>query len=148
MSNRHWSRALVLQSLFEWDFNNREKSAESCLQENIGRNIERGESLADMKFTHELMVGIMNNIEKIDQEIQKYAPNWPLEQMTNVDRSILRLGMYEIKFSKEVPPKVAINEAIELGKKFSGEPSGKFVNGVLGAVFREMQEAGDPRATT
>lgn len=147
MSNRHWSRALVLQSLFEWDFNNRAKAPDLCLNENIQRNMERRESLADMEFATELMHGIIKNIDAIDVEIQKHAPNWPLEQMSNVDRNILRLGMYEVKLCESVPPKVAINEAIELAKKFSGEPSGKFVNGVLGAVFREMQEAGDPRAT-
>ncbi|MBU1148677.1 transcription antitermination factor NusB, partial [Patescibacteria group bacterium] len=78
--------------------------------------------------------------QEIDQLITKYAPEWPLDQITTVDRNVLRIGVYELKFDDDIPPKVAINEAIELAKTFGGESSGKFVNGVLGAIFKDMQE--------
>jgi N utilization substance protein B len=140
MANRHLSRSIAMQSLYEWDFLGKDKSK---LDEIIQKNIEEfGPGLESHDFIKRLVGGVVENIEKLDKIISKSAPEWPLEQITIVDRNILRLGLYELLFGdrKEVPPKVAINEAIELAKSFGGESSGKFVNGVLGTVYREIGE--------
>src|SRR3989344_1155869 len=131
MANRHLSRSIAMQSLYEWDFRGKE---DSKLPELIAQNIkEFGPGLEDDAFICKLVEGVRVHISKIDQIIMKAAPEWPIEQITMVDRNVLRLGIYELLFGdyKEVPPKVAINEAIELAKTFGGESSGKFVNGVL-----------------
>jgi len=103
--------------------------------------LEFAPNLKEKEFSRELIKGTVENLSKIDEIISKAAPQWPIEQIANVDRNILRIGVYELLFGdqKAVPPKVAINEAIELGKAFGGENSGRFINGVLGAIFREMQ---------
>jgi N utilization substance protein B len=140
MANRHLSRSVVMQSLYEWDFSGRD---DSHLGEIVGRNIkEFAPGLDSMEFIQRLVKGVINNLEKLDKIIGKSAPEWPIEQITIVDRNILRLGLYELLFGdrKEVPPKVAINEAIELAKSFGGESSGKFINGVLGTIYREIGE--------
>ena len=105
---------------------------------------EFGPGMEEVDFVWRLVNGVIENIDKIDEIISKAAPQWPLEQITIVDRNVLRLGLYELIFSnrEEVPPKVAINEAIELAKTFGGESSGKFINGVLGTVYRELGEPG------
>ena len=87
-----------------------------------------------------IVKGVANNLSEIDKTITKYAPEWPLEQITNIDRNVLRIGVYEIAYDPEIPEKVAINEAIELAKTFGGESSGKFVNGVLGSVYKNIQK--------
>ena len=140
MANRHLARSIVMQSLYEWDFWGRdEKKLEAAVEQNIK---EFGPGLDNSDFIWRLVKGVVANLSKIDKIIEKAAPEWPLEQITILDRNILRLGLYELLFGdrKEVPPKVAINEAIELAKGFSGESSGKFVNGVLGTVYREIGE--------
>jgi N utilization substance protein B len=129
-----------MQSLYEWDFWNRD---ESKVKEIVDKNIEEfGVGLENTDFILRLVRGVVENLPKLDKIIEKSAPEWPLEQITIIDRNILRMGLYELLFGdrKEVPPKVAINEAIELAKGFSGESSGKFVNGVLGTVYREIGE--------
>ena len=139
MSTRHLSRSIVVQSLYEWDFLDKKPD----LKEIVKRNLEEfGKKLKDKKFVWELVSGIVKNLEDIDKIIQAAAPQWPLEKMGTIERNILRLGLYELLFGdkKAVPPKVAIDEAIELAKEFVNETSGKFVNGVLGAVFREMEK--------
>jgi N utilization substance protein B len=131
-----------MQSLYEWDFWGRDKNK---LQEIVERNTkEFGPGMEEVDFVWRLVNGVIENIDKIDEIISKAAPQWPLEQITIVDRNVLRLGLYELIFSnrEEVPPKVAINEAIELAKTFGGESSGKFINGVLGTVYRELGEPG------
>lgn len=140
MANRHLSRSVAMQSLYEWDFKGKNPSH---LDEIVERNIrEFAPGLEETDFIERLIKGVADNLKKIDKIIEKCAPEWPLEQITVVDRNILRIGLYELLFSKreEVPPKVAINEAIELAKTFGGESSGKFINGVLGTVYREMGE--------
>lgn len=142
MANRHLSRSVALQSLFEWDFRGKQKSA---LKEIAKHNVtEFAPGMDDTDFVYDLVMGVHNNIKEIDGLITNSAPDWPLEQITNVDRNVLRLGIYELQFAKadDVPPKVAINEAIELAKNFGGVSSGKFVNGVLGTIYKEM---GEPR---
>lgn len=142
MANRHLSRSIAMQTLYEWDFNGgKESKMKEILERNIG---EFAPGLEDDKFVRELIKGILENKEKIDEIIIKTAPEWPLEQINLIDRNVLRLGIYELLFGKreEVPPKVAINEAIELAKSFGGETSGKFVNGVLGTIYRAIGEPG------
>jgi transcription antitermination protein NusB len=140
MANRHLSRSIAMQCLYEWDFNN--KKSED-LDEIIEKNIrEFGPGMDDTAFVRFLVENSVKNIEQIDPLIEKCAPEWPLSQVTVVDRNILRLGIFELLFGnyEEVPPKVAINEAIELAKSFGGESSGRFVNGVLGTIYRELGE--------
>lgn len=142
MANRHLARSIVLQSLYEWDFRNK---SDSEADEIISRNAEEfagGE--ADLSFMKILLANILEKRKDIDNIIINAAPDWPLEKISIVDRNILRIGLFELLFSDkdEVPAKVAINEAIELAKSYGGEKSGKFVNGVLGSVYREMGEPG------
>lgn len=135
MSNRHLARSIAMQALFEWDF--REQPAET-LPVIIERDLkEFGPGLDETKFAEKIIEEVHKNIKEIDALITKYAPQWPIEQITVIDRNVLRIGIYELKFNKEVPPKVAINEAIELAKNFGGPASGKFINGVLGAIYKD-----------
>jgi len=140
MSNRHLARTIALQTLYQWDFNGR---AKDNLDENIKRNLKNfAPQFDDKGFIENLVKGVIKNQDKIDSLIIKYAPEWPLEQITMVDRNVLRIGIQEMKFDDDIPEKVAINEAIELAKTFGGESSGKFVNGVLGTIYKEMQDSG------
>jgi N utilization substance protein B len=142
MANRHLSRYVVLQSLFEWDFRGAKKEE---ISEIIKRNSsEFADSLADVGFAEHLVYGVLERQKDLDMIIEKAAPDWPIEKISSVDRNVIRMGLYELLFAKreEVPAKVAINEAIELAKTFGGEKSGKFVNGVLGAVYKELGEPG------
>lgn len=132
-----------MQSLYEWDFWG--KGDEGKLKEVTERNIEEfGPGMSDSEFIWNLINGIKGKVEEIDGWIIKYAPEWPLDQISLTDRNVLRVGIYELLFGnrEEVPPKVAINEAIELAKNFGGESSGKFINGVLGAIYKEIGEPG------
>ncbi|MEK7462241.1 MAG: transcription antitermination factor NusB [Patescibacteria group bacterium] len=142
MANRHLSRSIVLQSLFEWDLNALEKKAvEDVLERNV---LEFAPNKTDMPFMGKLLDGVLAKQPELDLVIEKAAPEWPIDRISPVDRNILRLGLYELLFSErsEVPAKVAINEAIELAKQFGGENSSRFVNGVLGAVYKEIGEPG------
>ena len=142
MANRHLARSIAMQSLFEWDFGG-EPDAE--MEQILSRNVkEFAPGLEDDKFVRELANGVLKNRKKLDSIIEKAAPEWPLDQIAIVDRNVLRLGLFELLFEdrKEVPPKVAINESIELAKTFGSDSSGKFVYGVLGTVYREIGEPG------
>lgn len=142
MANRHLSRSIVLQSLFEWDLNAIDRKA---VAEVLDRNIEEfAPNKTDRPFMDNLLSGILGKQPELDLVIEKAAPEWPIDRISPVDRNILRLGLYELLFSdrKEVPAKVAINEAIELAKQFGGDNSSRFVNGVLGAVYKEIGEPG------
>ncbi|MFA5871394.1 MAG: transcription antitermination factor NusB [Parcubacteria group bacterium] len=140
MANRHLLRSIAMQCLYEWDFRDKnDKLTEEIILHNIK---EFGPGIDDDSFIHSLVRGVLKHRDKIDKLIEKCAPEWPLEQVTIVDRNVLRMGIYELVFGnyEEVPPKVAINEAIELAKTYGGESSGRFVNGVLGTIYREMGE--------
>ncbi len=140
MASRHLSRSIAMQSLYEWDFSGRD---DEKLEEIVNRNIkEFAPGLDDASFVWELVKNTLERRATLDKIIEKTAPEWPIEQITMIDRNILRLGIYELLYGNrsEVPPKVAINEAIELAKTFGGESSGKFVNGVLGTIYREIGE--------
>ena len=135
MANRHLSRTVAMQALYEWDFN----GGRGDLEEITKRSITSfAPGIDDPKFIHDLITGVKTHQQEIDAIIEKTAPEWPLDQITIIDRNILRLGIFELMYAKEVPPKVAINEAVELGKTFGGGSSGKFVNGVLGTLYRQM----------
>ncbi len=137
MSSRHLSRSIVMQSLYEWDFSRKEKDLKKIVEKNIK---EFGPGLEDESFIWQLITGVTEKLNQIDGIIEKAAPEWPIEQITIIDRNVLRIGLYELLYAKkeEVPPKVAINEAIELAKTFGGESSGKFINGVLGTVYKNL----------
>ena len=130
-----------MQSLFEWDFGGGKEDAKAVLNRNI---LEFGPGVEDADFAKKLVEGVFKHKKEIDDIIQKAAPEWPIPQIAPVDRNVLRIGLFELLYGnrKEVPPKVAINEAIEMAKSFGGETSGKFVNGVLGTVYRELGEPG------
>ena len=141
MANRHLGRTIIMQSLYQWDV--RGKKTEE-LQAALERNLkEFAPEFDDLKFVEDTVNGIVTNLDTIDALISRYAPQWPLEQITPVDRNVLRVGVYELKLAKDIPARVAINESIELAKTFGGEASGKFVNGVLGAIFRDMTAKGE-----
>ncbi len=139
MASRHLSRSIAMQSLYEWDFGNQQADLDKIVEKNIK---EFGPGLKDETLIWQLTEGVIKHLLKIDKIIEKAAPEWPLSQITVVDRNILRIGLYELLYAdkSEVPPKVAINEAIELAKSFGGESSGKFVNGVLGTVYKELEK--------
>jgi transcription antitermination protein NusB len=142
MANRHLSRSVVLQALFEWDFCG-QKDAD--IPDIIDRDAQEfAPGVGGIAFMEELMKGILAKRTEIDDIITKAAPEWPIDKISPVDRNVLRMGLYELLFADrgEVPAKVAINEAIELAKTFGGDTSGRFVNGVLGAVYKELGEPG------
>lgn len=140
MAYRHLLRSIAMQTLYEWDFKGKDSA---LLPGIIDRNLkEFAPGINDPVFIDSLVKGVVKYLAQVDKIIETCAPEWPIEQITLVDRNILRLGIYELLFGKheEVPPRVAINEAIELAKTFGGPSSGKFVNGVLGTIYKEMGE--------
>ena len=140
MASRHLSRSIAMQSLYELDFN---KFDNRQIDEIVKHNIaEFAPNSVQADFIKKLTKGVLDKQSVIDPIIEKCAPEWPIEQITIVDRNILRLGIFELLFGdyNETPPKVAINEAIELAKAYGGDGSGRFINGVLGTVYREMGE--------
>ena len=138
MANRHLSRSIAMQALFEWDFHDGKEKIKEIVERDLS---EFGPGLRDEGFAKKLAEGVAKHEKDIDNIIEKAAPEWPIPQIAPVDRNVLRIGLYELLFGdqKEVPPKVAINEAIEIAKNYSGPNSPKFVNGVLGTVYRQME---------
>lgn len=138
MASRHLSRSIAMQSLYEWDFSGKKPDE---LKEIVERNIaEFGPGLEDQSFVWQLVTATVQHMGEINKIIESAAPEWPLDQITIVDRNVLRIGLFELLYANktEVPPKVAINEAIELAKTFGGESSGRFINGVLGTVYKNL----------
>ena len=140
MSSRHLSRSIAMQSLYEWDFSDQKEDLKKIVEKNIkefGPGLENNDG-----FIWQLVTGVIQYLKEINSIIEKAAPQWPINQINIVDRNILRVGLYELLFGDKeaVPPKVAINEAIELAKGFGGESSGRFINGVLGTVFKEIKK--------
>jgi len=139
MATRHLIRSIILQSLYEWDFYKQKHN----LTEIVDRNLkEFGPGINEPEFAWKIVKGIAENFDNINKIIGKAAPEWPIEQISVIDRNVLRIGLYELLFAdhNEVPEKVAINEAIELAKNYGGPNSGKFINGVLGTVYKEIQK--------
>ncbi|HAZ16755.1 MAG: transcription antitermination factor NusB [Candidatus Jacksonbacteria bacterium RIFCSPLOWO2_02_FULL_43_9] len=149
MSTRHLARTIALQTLYEWDFNGKR---DDRIHDFLAYNKSQfGPGLDDGDFTKRLIEGVLKEHTIIDPLIEQYAPEWPLDHITIVDRNILRIGIFELLHCADVPPRVAINEAIELGKAFGGESSGKFVNGVLGSMYNDFLSSGkitDPKEAT
>ena len=137
MASRHLSRSIVLQSLYEWDFYDKKPELKNIVERNIK---DFGPGLEELDFIWKLIDGISAHLEELNKIIETAAPEWPLAQISMIDRNVLRIGLFELLYAnkEEVPPKVAINESIELAKTFSGPTSGKFINGVLGTVYKQL----------
>ncbi len=137
MATRHLVRTIVLQSLYEWDFYKKEKDLAQIVERNVA---EFGPGIDEPDFVWRLVKGIVEHLEDINKIIEKAAPEWPLDQIAIIDRNVLRIGLFELLYADkgEVPPKVAINEAIEIAKSYGGVNSPRFINGVLGTVYKEI----------
>ena len=141
MATRQLARSVVLQSLYEWDFYKQKADFTKILERNL---LEFAPGIDEPEFAWKLAKGVVDHLSEINKIIEKAAPEWPLEQIAVVDRNALRVGLYELLYAdpEEVPPKVAINEAIEISKNYGGPNSGKFINGVLGTIYKQLVEAG------
>lgn len=140
-SNRHLGRIVALQTLYEQDFRLDCKDEDFDLKTVLDRNIERySETIDDKDFILRLVDGVVTRQSELDEVLQPLAPEWPLAQIARMDRIVLRIGLFELLHEKDVPPKVAINEAVELAKAFGSENSSKFINGVLGTALRNIEE--------
>lgn len=141
-SNRHLGRIIALQTLYEYEFRVDSGDSQIDLEQILDDNLTRYEkSVGDRDFVKTLVFGVIEHQENLDNQLQPIAPEWPIKQVARVDRNILRLGLYELLFlTDSVPPKVAINEAVELAKAFGSENSSKFINGVLGTAYRQTEE--------
>lgn len=144
-SNRHLGRIVALQTLYEYEFRQESHDESLNLQDILKRNLERYETaIDDTEFVNTLVTGVIDAQSAIDAMIQPIAPDWPIEQIARIDRNILRIGVFELVHKADiVPPKVAINEAVELAKAFGSDNSSKFVNGVLGTAYRTLVEGAD-----
>ena len=139
-SNRHLGRIIALQTLYEQDFRLDCEDSSFDLEQVLKRNIERYKDMVDDRaFIEELVRGVDKKREELDKILQPVAPEWPIDQIARMDRIVLRIGAYELLFGSDVPPKVVINEAVELAKGFGGDNSSKFINGVLGTVLRQKE---------
>ncbi len=147
MATRHLARSIVLQSLYEWDFSNKEKDLVQIVQRNMD---EFGPGINEPEFVWKIVKGVVDHLSEIDAVISKSAVEWPFEQIALIDRNVLRIGVYELLYvdHNEVPYKVAINEAIELAKNYGGVNSGKFINGVLGTVYKQLEIVEASSSTT
>ena len=139
MATRHLVRTVILQSLYEWDFYNQKHDLVQILERNLN---EFAPGIDEPEFAWKILKGLAEHLKEIDGIITKAAPDWPLAKIAIIDRNILRIGLYELLYAdpNEVPPKVAINEAIEMAKNYGGPNAGRFINGVLGTVYREMKK--------
>lgn len=141
-SNRHLGRIIALQTLYEYDFRSEAGDKSLDIDEITARNIGRySETVEDTEFIQRLIEGVVKTAAALDKELQPVAPEWPIEQIARMDRLVLRIGLWELKHESDVPPKVVINEAVELAKAFGGENSSKFINGVLGTLLKQETEA-------
>ena len=149
-SNRHLGRIVALQSLYEFEFRSQSNDTSVDIDEILVRNLDRYETaIEDKDFVDSLVKGVLKVQEDLDKQIAPIAPDWPIDQIARIDRNILRIGMYELLHqAKVVPPKVAINEAVELAKAFGSDNSSKFINGVLGTAFRTLVEDKTDASTT
>lgn len=142
MSNRHLARSMVMQCLYQWDFRGQPSAALPAITEQVIAEFGLGLDDENKQFVRETVTKVVDNLPAIDKKIVEYAPKWPMGQMSAVDRNILRIGVFELFFNDAIPAKVAINEAIEIAKSYGGQSSGKFVNGILGAMYNDLVKAG------
>ena len=146
-SNRHLGRIIALQTLYEQDFRISAGDKKFKLDESLKRNINRYKNMVeDTPFVERVVNGVIVNQAELDATLQPIAPEWPIDQIARMDRVVLRMGLYELQHENATPPKVVINEAVELAKAFGGDNSSKFVNGVLGTAYRQMSESVKPAA--
>ena len=147
-SNRHLGRIIALQSLYEFDFRQQVGDRELDIDEILARNLERyTETIDDKAFVERLVRGVVAKAAELDAFLQPIASQWPVAQIPRIDRSVLRMAIFELQEFADVPPKVVINEAVELAKAFGSDNSSKFVNGVLGTAYKQLHEASPPTAT-
>jgi N utilization substance protein B len=147
-SNRHLGRIIALQTLYEEEFRRDAGDTDFSLDDVLKRNIERyADMVDDLDFINRLVEGVLDKAPELDATLQPIAPEWPIDQIARMDRLVLRIGLYELSYETDVPPKVVINEAVELAKAFGGENSSKFINGVLGTVLRQRTEGTSEEAT-
>lgn len=141
-SNRHLGRIVALQTLYEYEFRLQSEDDTVNVDKILNSNLDRYETAIDDKtFVESLVKGVLAEQTGLDEKIQPIAPDWPIDQIARIDRNILRIGMYELLFrSDTIPPKVAINESVELAKAFGSDNSSKFINGVLGTAYRTLVE--------
>ena len=139
MATRHLIRTVILQTLYEWDFYKQEKDVTAILERNLEEFVP---GIDEPDFAWRILKGVIEHLAEIDEILTKAAPDWPVDKIAVMDRNILRIGLYELLFAdhNEVPPRVAINEAIELAKNYGGPNTSRFVNGVLGTIYREMED--------
>jgi len=141
-SNRHLGRIIALQTLYEQEMRQAANDPSLDIDEVLARNVRRyREMLNDVAFVKQLVTGVSQQADKLDAKLQPVAPEWPIDQIARMDRLVLRIGLYELDNEADVPPKVVINEAVELAKAFGGDNSSRFVNGVLGTLLREREAA-------
>ena len=141
-SNRHLGRIVALQTLYEYEFRISAEDKSASVDDILNRNLGRyDQEIEDTDFVEKLVQGVLNHQDELDDKIRPLAPEWPLEQIARIDRNVLRVGLYELLYlAAQVPPKVAINEAVELAKAFGSDNSSKFINGVLGTAYRTLVE--------
>lgn len=139
-SNRHLGRIVALQALYEYEVRGQSGDTDVKLDDIVARDVKRYESaIDDVAFVKELASGVADHQAELDSKLQPIAPEWPIAQIARIDRVVLRIGLYELlNYQDTVPPKVAINEAIELAKAFGSDNSSRFVNGVLGTAYRTL----------
>ena len=148
-SNRHLGRIVALQTLYEADFRIACHDADFDIHEVLERNIDRySETIEDKDFIVALVKGVFDNEAELDATLQPLAPDWPIDKIARIDRVILRMGLYELTYEKDVRPRVVINEAVELAKAFGGENSSKFINGVLGTSYRAIESKPPKKASS
>ncbi len=133
--NRHLSRMIAMQTLYEWEF----READD-LDEIEARNISEYDGKCEPQFVKELVTNVKEKKEEIDNIINENAPEWPIDQVSLIDKVILEIAIYELLYRSDVPPKVTINEAVELSKQFGNENSSKFINGVLGTIYKKFEQ--------
>ena len=143
-ANRHLGRIIALQTLYEQEFRRECGDVDFDLDEVLQRNIRRyHETVDDREFIQNLVTGVSSHIDELDTQLQPLAPEWPISQIARMDRIVLRIGAYELQHGDGIPPKVVINEAVELAKAFGGENSSKFINGVLGSLLKQIDAIED-----
>jgi len=148
-SNRHLGRIIALQTLYEEELRRDAEDGQLDVDKILKRNITRYEDmLSDTDFIKQLVKGVLKHASQLDAKLQPVAPEWPIDQIARMDRIVLRIGLYELENEADVPPKVVINEAVELAKAFGGDNSSKFVNGVLGTLLRQRDGGTKPKKTT
>lgn len=142
-SNRHLMRIVAMQAIFEWEFRSPpgEDAPAKILEAILAEEAQR---VTNTEFARQLLRGILEHLDDIREIVVRFAPEWPLEQIAPIDRAILYIGIFELKYAdiNDIPPVVAINESIEMAKEYGGDNSGRFINGVLSSVYKELQATG------